>query len=102
MGSAAYWFGKYISRVVRGSHYALGYEHPTFHLLMADDDAATGIGPLVFRSVGLTLLYMAIMRVPVHWGKVRGSAEYDWAGFWVDLAKYQIRISRKQHEWCLK
>ena len=86
----------------RTTHYVLGPLHPLWPLISADDGQAIGQGPYFERSLLLSLLWMVLLGIPIAWKKVRGGLEYNWIGYWLDLATFQFGISERTAVWAVE
>ena len=99
VASAAYWWGRCASGIVRLAH-RLGHgELALYHLLYADDGWLTATGSWFWRKLLYWMFILGLAEVPVSWSKVCGGVRADWIGYRLDVHKYERGISDKKKAW---
>ena len=102
VASAAYWWGRLGSAIMRGLHYVLGRNHALWAMLFADDGRLTGRGSFFERQLWMAFLYLALLNVPLSWSKVKGGVETEWVGYWLDVRTFSVGISAKRAAWLIE
>ena len=102
VASAAYWWQRLGSAIMRALHYILQHDHALFALLFADDGFLTGRGRAAFPALLLSLLFFAVIGLPLSWDKLRGGFQGDWIGYYVDIVQYQVGLSESRALWVVR
>ena len=100
VSTAGYWWGRLGAAITRAGHYVLSYDLATWILLFADDGKATIAAENARRVPGILFAVFRAFGFPIKWNKVRGGQEFQWIGYTLNLAGYQLGISVKRQERC--
>eukprot|EP00913_Durusdinium_trenchii_P028161 g26404.t1 len=99
IASAAYWFGRTIGVVVRSCHRIMGRHMGLLHLIYADDGWLTATGPRFWKKILMWLFLYELLEIPITWAKVRGGAEVNWIGYYLNVSTFERGINNSKREW---
>lgn len=102
IGSAAYWWQRLASTVVRSAHRLGGDLLALWHLLFADDGWLTATGKMFWQKLLFWLFTLDCLELPLSWKKVAGGAVVQWIGYQLDVKDFKKGISQKKVEWINK
>ena len=102
IGSAAYWWQRLASTVVRSAHRLGGDLLALWHLLFADDGWLTATGKMFWQKLLFWLFTLDCLELPLSWKKVAGGAVVQWIGYQLDVKDVKKGISQKKVEWINK
>ena len=99
--TAGYWWNRLGAMVSRGSHYILTHKYEGWILLFADDGKATFPAEIFKMAMLILFAFMAAMKIPIKWQKVKGGWEFQWIGYWIDLTLHRVGVSKKRITWMI-
>ena len=102
IGSAAYWWQRLASTVVRVAHRLGGDAMALWHLLFADDGWLTATGKAFWKKLLFWLFVLDCLELPLSWKKVAGGTVVQWIGYQLDVKDFRRGISQKKVEWINK
>jgi hypothetical protein len=102
ISSASYWWSRLLACIIRAQHYCLSKRFMTWILTYVDDIWMTAGGPHSFTALSLSLLFYALLGVPFAWHKVKGGAQLDWVGYWIDVERFRVGGSLRRQQWIVK
>ena len=102
IGSAAYWWQRPASTVVRVAHRLGGEAMALWHLLFADDGWLTATGKDFWRKLLFWLFVLECLELPLNWKKVAGGTVVQWIGYQLDVKDFRRGISQKKVDWINK
>ena len=102
IASAAYWFGRAIGVVVRSCHRIMGRYMGLLHLIYADDGWLTATGSRFWKKILMWLFLNELWEIPITWTKVRGGAEVNWIGYYLNVATFERGINQSKRDWIKK
>ena len=92
--SAGYWWGCTGGATVRLGHYVTGIEDALRALLYSDDGKVIGRTERYERGVLLYFFVMMVVGTPISWRKVRGGEASEWIGYWVDVGRFEMGVTK--------
>lgn len=102
IGSAAYWWQRLASTVVRVAHRLGGEAMALWHLLFADDGWLTATGKAFWKKLLFWLFVLECLELPLSWKKVAGGTVVQWIGYQLDVKDFRRGISQKKVDWINK
>ena len=102
IGSAAYWWQRLASTVVRSVHRIGGDLLALWHLLFADDGWLTATGKMFWQKLLFWLFTLDCLELPLSWKKVAGGTVVQWIGYQLDVKDFRRGISQKKVDWINK
>ena len=99
IGSAAYWWGRVASGVIRAGHRLGGQGLGLLHLLFADDGWMVATGSGYWKKLLFWLFVLELLEVPLSWKKVKGGTRVQWIGYQLCVETYRKGISEKKVKW---
>ena len=99
--TAGMWWARLAAMFTRAQHYLLGPTWPLWILLVADDVFLLGRSAHLDKSLPLALFVVVLFGGPVKWAKCRGGLEFQWIGYWLDVARFRVGISEKRASWVI-
>ena len=99
IASAAYWWGRVASGVVRAAHKLGGQALGLLHLLFADDGWLVATGRSYWKKILFWLFVLELMEVPLSWKKVKGGTQVQWIGYQLCVETFRKGISEKKVRW---
>ena len=100
--SAAYWFSRLMSGILRLAYILLGKECTLDMLLYADDLEAIAETPMERRSLLLLVCILMAVGAPMKWSKFRGGFQVNWVGLHIDYRSFSLGLSAERAAWVLK
>ena len=97
--SAAYWFARLMSGIVRMVYMILGPELPLDALLFADDLEVIAETPKERRSILVFICLLFAVGTPMKWKKFRGGFQVDWIGLHTNYRSYSLGLSEDRAAW---
>ena len=99
--SAGMWWARLAAMLTRAQHYMLGPMQALWILLFADDLLILGKTALLDQAFPLALFTVVIFGGPIKWAKCRGGLEFQWIGYWLDVARFRVGISERRADWVI-
>jgi hypothetical protein len=99
ISSAAYWWSKLSSGVLRAVYCMLGPDLPLELLLFADDLEMTAANALERSAIVHTVFFLLILGSPLKWSKFRGGFSVDWIGLHICNKTYRVGLSEARARW---
>ena len=87
---------------IRAQHYILGHSMASWIMLYADDGKITATIEKFAETVCLALLILVVFTFPVKWTKCHGGFQYQWIGYWENVALFTVGISESRRLWAIR
>jgi hypothetical protein len=100
--SAAYWFARLMSGILRMVYMILGAGLSLDALLFADDLELIAETPRERRSILVFICLLFAVGTPMKWKKFRGGFQVDWVGLHSDYRTYSLGLSADRAAWVTK
>jgi hypothetical protein len=104
--SAAYWFSRLMTGVLRCCYILLGSESNLDALLYADDLEFLAETPYERRSIILMVCCLFALGTPLKWAKFRGGFQVNWVGLHTCYRTFSLGLSAERagwlHKWTLQ
>ena len=101
MASAAYWFSRVSSGLIRLCHGLLGPRWPIEALLFADDLECTAANKLEREGIVLLVFLLSVLGSPLKLSKFRGGFQVEWIGLVIDNRLYALGLSLHRSNWII-
>ena len=99
ISSAAFWWSRLSSLILRLVHFLVGPDLPIDILLFADDIEWLAEVPAERASILLSIVLFLALGTPLKWSKFRGGYEVDWIGLHTAYRTYSLGISASRANW---
>ena len=100
--SAAYWFSRLMTGVLRSTYILLGRESSFDALLYADDLELLAETPGERRSIVLLVCCLFALGTPLKWAKFRGGFQVNWVGLHTCYRTFSLGLSAERAAWLNK
>ena len=79
----------------------MGRHMGLLHLIYADDGWLTAMGTRFWKKILMWLFLYELLEIPITWKKVRGGAEVNWIGYYLNVATFERGINESKRAWIL-
>ncbi|CAE8676182.1 unnamed protein product, partial [Polarella glacialis] len=101
MGPAAYHWARESSGMGRACLYLM-QNRWFYQLLYADDFNWVSSGAFAGDDIMLAIFFLCLLGVPMSWKKFHGGLQYEWVGYWSDLRRRRLGISKGRADWLVR
>ena len=99
VASAAYWWSRVATALVRALHYFLGRELASWLLLVADDLAVFASHGQVRTVAWVIVATLRLFGLPLSWKKLGGAFVLKWVGHEILLKEAALGLTASRAEW---